>query len=439
MKTAIVESPPEEQQAIVLRQESTLAHHGNPLDMEPETFSAGLARRKANRKSLVEWVRENLVQGVDFDRIHIVGKGRCPHGNQCTNLAHFSKPCLFKPGAEKICGMMGVTVTFPTLCDYEAACVAGTKLTHILLRCEIRNAAGATVAEGVGARNLEQDYQDLNKSLKMAEKSAMIDATLRMGGLSEVFSQDVDDEFAGKEYHKPEASAEDSGYLPSDPGPQKNLGASTGKAIFPQGIEKPEKAGTTATQPARTANINPPPTQQQKDRMLSELVAKYGDQKALHDYAVKAAILLPTETLLDWPLRFVPNTQAQMKLLGAAIDDFFEGRDAARPFVNSEPASKPQTPKSKVEVPRDANCDANSDSAPWRTYTLPFGKEKGTQLGKVDKKYLYGFWAGFKCEPTFEGKDGKPVRKSAASMAKDKEFRKMLDEAGKHYGFTENS
>lgn len=54
-------------------------------------------------------------------------------------------------------------------------------------------AARAQWADGVGARSLEQDYGDLNKALKMAEKSAHIDATLRMAGLSEVFTQDLED------------------------------------------------------------------------------------------------------------------------------------------------------------------------------------------------------------------------------------------------------
>jgi hypothetical protein len=49
------------------------------------------------------------------------------------------------------------------------------------------------VAEGVGARSLAQDYGDVNKALKMAEKSAHIDATLRLAGLSEVFTQDIED------------------------------------------------------------------------------------------------------------------------------------------------------------------------------------------------------------------------------------------------------
>ena len=40
---------------------------------------------------------------------------------------------------------------------------------------------------------MDKDKGDINKSLKMAEKSAHIDATLRIAGLSEIFTQDLED------------------------------------------------------------------------------------------------------------------------------------------------------------------------------------------------------------------------------------------------------
>lgn len=164
----------------------------NPLDVSPEAFRGALSRRGENRKALMAWVRESLVPGVDFGRIHVVSKNKCSAGNQCTNPHHFSKDCLFKPGAEKIAGMLGVTPTFPTLHKYEDAALGGIELKQIILRCHMVDGSGRIVADGIGARSLEQDYGDINKSLKMCAKSAHIDATLRMAGLSEVFTQDLD-------------------------------------------------------------------------------------------------------------------------------------------------------------------------------------------------------------------------------------------------------
>ena len=151
----------------------------SPLDLPAEQFRAGLDRRKANRRALMEWVRDALVEGVDYGRIPTK---RGP-----------SKPSLWKPGAEKICGMLGVTVHYPTLHDYEQVALHGVQLVHVILRCEIKEAGGRVIADGVGARSLKQDAGDINKALKMAEKSAHIDATLRMAGLSEVFTQDLED------------------------------------------------------------------------------------------------------------------------------------------------------------------------------------------------------------------------------------------------------
>ena len=170
----------------------------SPLDLPTEFFSAGLDRRKRNRALLMEWLRTALVEGVDFGRIHIAGKDRCQlvrmgRVHECKDPGHWSKPALFKAGAEKITGMLGMTVHYPTLPAYEDAFLAQADIRTIMLRCELRDAHGHVVAQGAGARQLSQDYGDLNKTLKMVAKSAHIDATLRLAGLSEVFTQDLED------------------------------------------------------------------------------------------------------------------------------------------------------------------------------------------------------------------------------------------------------
>ena len=89
--------------------------------------------------------------------------------------------------------MLGMTVHYPTLPAYEDAFLAQADIRTIMLRCELRDAHGHVVAQGAGARHISQDYGDLNKTLKMVAKSAHIDATLRLAGLSEVFTQDLED------------------------------------------------------------------------------------------------------------------------------------------------------------------------------------------------------------------------------------------------------
>lgn len=204
--------PAGEQTAVAVRSAS-------PFDGNVVEFKQALVRRGENRGALIDWVRSALVDGVDYGKIHTTKKDRCRHGGPpaCTPEAepyHWSKPSLRKPGAEKICGMLGVTPTFPTIKEYERAALEGIEINSIVLRCHLMAADGVQVlADGIGARNLGQDYGDLNKALKMACKSAHIDATLRMAGLSEIFTQDLEDMKAAEEVREREGSR-DGGHEP---------------------------------------------------------------------------------------------------------------------------------------------------------------------------------------------------------------------------------
>lgn len=163
------------------------------FDIRPQSFQAGLDRRKKNRKALIAWIQEELVEGTDWGRIHVVKKEQCPDGKYCTNPYHFSKPSLWKAGAEKIAGMMGVRSTWPNFARWEDKILAGEAIEQVLLRCELINDAGLAVSTGIGARATKADYEDLNKTFKMAKKSSLIDAVLNYAGLSEIFTQDVED------------------------------------------------------------------------------------------------------------------------------------------------------------------------------------------------------------------------------------------------------
>lgn len=151
----------------------------SPFDIDPAQFRAGLERRKENRTSLMGWVRDALVDGVDYGTIKFGGRE--------------SKPSLWKPGAEKIAGMLNLTATFPNLNRWEDMAIEGKPIDLIILRCEIQNGSGHTIAEGIGSRSVKAEKGDVNKALKMAAKSAFIDGILRAGGLSEIFTLDLED------------------------------------------------------------------------------------------------------------------------------------------------------------------------------------------------------------------------------------------------------
>jgi len=187
--------------ADVVARLSNLPPAAAPMDWPIERFTEALGRRESNRQALIAWIAGNLKQGIDFGRIHAVGKDKCQFAKEgrayeCDNARHWSKPSLWKPGAEKICGMLGLVPKFPNISEYEKAALSGTDIKVILIKCELHTSNGFVAAEGTGARSLAQDDGDINKSLKMAEKSAHIDATLRVAGLSEIFTQDLEDMIA---------------------------------------------------------------------------------------------------------------------------------------------------------------------------------------------------------------------------------------------------
>jgi hypothetical protein len=150
----------------------------SPLDWPVEMFTQALDRREINRKALLKWIENNLQHGVDYGQIHVVGKDKCQYAKKgrqqdCPNKYHWSKPSLWKPGAEKICGMMGIIPRFPNLDEYGKAVLQGGDIKVIILKCELHTPSGFIAAEGSGARRVDQDKGDINKSLKMAVLGGM--------------------------------------------------------------------------------------------------------------------------------------------------------------------------------------------------------------------------------------------------------------------------
>ena len=159
----------------------------SPLDMPPNTFEKALKNRQENQRKLIQWIKQNLEPDVHYGRVHIAQN--CPLAKAdaaylCRDFSHFSGLTLWKAGAEKIIAAMGLTAHFPNVHLYEEACLRGLEIKQMLLKCELKTHGGRIVAEGSGARHLREDNWRLNTSVKMAEKSAMIDATIRVAGLT---------------------------------------------------------------------------------------------------------------------------------------------------------------------------------------------------------------------------------------------------------------
>ncbi len=101
------------------------------------------------------------------------------------------KKSLSKGGAEKLCQIYGLTASFER--DYDSLQSFPETKGVVIFKCTLRRADGSVVGEGRGASTLEKNNGDINKCLKLAEKSSMICATLRSTFLSSDFTQDLED------------------------------------------------------------------------------------------------------------------------------------------------------------------------------------------------------------------------------------------------------
>lgn len=100
------------------------------------------------------------------------------------------KKSLAKGGAEKIASIFGWTATFER--DKDAMEAFSEVKGIICFVCNLHK-DDKLVGQGRGSAILSKNDNDPNKTLKMAQKSAFIDAVLRASGLSDFFTQDLED------------------------------------------------------------------------------------------------------------------------------------------------------------------------------------------------------------------------------------------------------
>lgn len=163
----IIKSTPSEVLADIVPQENELAK----VDKEIDIYIA-------KRQAFIQKVNAICVEGKDY---HVIQ----------------GKKSLAKGGAEKIASIFHWTAKFDK--DTESLEMLGDIKGLVAFKCTLMN--GQFVGEGRGAAMLSKNGNDPNKTLKMAQKSAFIDATLRASGLSDFFTQDLGPEDEGAGYN----------------------------------------------------------------------------------------------------------------------------------------------------------------------------------------------------------------------------------------------
>ena len=136
-------------------------------------FKAGVDDLLAKRSYFISQVLPKLVEGQDY---HVIN----------------GRKSLAKGGAEKLCSIYNLTAQFIQDVDTIKA-FEGSVKGLVALECNLYDRNNQCVAEARGASTLEKCDNDPNKCVKMAEKSAYISCTIRATGLSDVFTQDLED------------------------------------------------------------------------------------------------------------------------------------------------------------------------------------------------------------------------------------------------------
>jgi hypothetical protein len=141
------------------------------------------------RRILTEYISKHLKEGTDWGRIHIARD--CKQRQDCPNPRHYSKAVLFKPGAEKFCSLFQLRPACRR--DDDTWQMLGQMQGLVCYICELYTMSGEIAGEGRGAASVDEKGSP-NVAIKIAQKRAKMDAVLSTGGLSDFFTQDLEEQ-----------------------------------------------------------------------------------------------------------------------------------------------------------------------------------------------------------------------------------------------------
>jgi len=125
-------------------------------------------------------------------------KSQLTEGTNYVVISDASKPILLRAGADKILLILGIKPTFEILEGVEDA---KNNVVAFTVKCALVQ-GGSVIAEGLGHCNSrEREFASQNKDLyamadvilRTAKERALVDATLTIACLSEVFTQETPD------------------------------------------------------------------------------------------------------------------------------------------------------------------------------------------------------------------------------------------------------
>jgi hypothetical protein len=145
-----------------------------------EEMQTIVERAEGHRYVFESWIKRNMRPGIHFGIIPVDGQEP-------------GKPTLLKPGAELVALLYGWRFHFTA--DLDSLSMYGPGIGGVFAYvCHVIDRESRTVGQGRGVAELrETGMSNANKTVKMAEKRAMVDAVLRCAGLSQWFTQDLEE------------------------------------------------------------------------------------------------------------------------------------------------------------------------------------------------------------------------------------------------------
>jgi hypothetical protein len=146
--------------------------NSNFFDLAEPVFRNLLERRAKNRLTFLSIVKNALTEGVDYCNLPVKGKK--------------ALPTLLKGGGEVVCQILALTPRIT---------IAESNEQSLTMCCELLNEHQQVVSVGYGSRTYDLDAKagGRNKTTKMTTKSAYLDAVIRAGALSSLFTMDLED------------------------------------------------------------------------------------------------------------------------------------------------------------------------------------------------------------------------------------------------------
>lgn len=150
-------------------------------------MQVALSEYKERRIAFRDWLRSQMIEGIHYGY---------PPGCRKSNASEKewqNKPSLYKAGAEFICDLMQWRAEYRS--DIDAWKMLGEQPNTYVMECKlISRMTGEFMGNGLGSRKVgDKGMGDVNGPLKMAQKNALVAAVLNVAGISDLFTQDIED------------------------------------------------------------------------------------------------------------------------------------------------------------------------------------------------------------------------------------------------------